>query len=67
MNYLQIIEGLCGVCADMARIISEQQKVLAQHNALAMEGEIATTRSQYLALTGDFPDALQEGGEPDVH
>ena len=50
MNYLQIIEGLCGVCADMARIISEQQKVLAQHNALAMEGEIAKTRSQYLAL-----------------
>ena len=52
MSNLQTIEELCAICASMAHIISEQQKVLAQFDALVLEGEIAATRSRYAAPHG---------------
>lgn len=52
MSNLQTIEELCAICASMAHIISEQRKVLAQFDALVLEGEIAATRSRYAALMG---------------
>ena len=52
MSNLQIITELCGICQDLARIVSEQQSVLAQHDALCMEAEIARAKDRYTALIG---------------
>ncbi len=65
MNALQVIEALSGICADMAHIISEQQKALAQLDAVVMEEEIADARSRYNALGhGEWPDEYQEEQTP---
>lgn len=52
MSNLQIINELCGICADLAHIIAVQRNVLAQHNALTAEDEIAKARERYTALIG---------------
>ncbi len=58
MSNLQIIEELCGICADLAHIIALQRNTLAQLDAVAAEDEIAKTRSRYTALlgAGEWPD-----------
>lgn len=63
MSNLQIIEELCGICADMAHIILEQKKVLAQHDAFMLEDEIARTQGRYQKLigSGEWPEPLPEG------
>lgn len=48
MSDLQIIEELCGVCADMVRIISAQAIALEQLGAVCMEEE-RTAITQRLA------------------
>lgn len=62
MNNLQIIEELCGICADLAHIIAIQRSVLAQHEAVAAEEEIAKAQTRYTALIGavEWPDNLQQ-------
>lgn len=52
MSNLQIIEELCGICADLAHIIAVQRNALAQHNALTAEDEIAKVHDRYIALIG---------------
>ena len=49
VSNLQIIEELCGICTDLAKIVTEQQKLLAQHDAIALA---------YTALigSGEWPD-----------
>lgn len=63
MSNLQIIEELCGVCTDMAHIIREQQKALAQHDALVLEEEIAKTHTRYQQLIGadEWPELPPDG------
>ena len=63
MSNLQIIEGLCGICTDMARIILEQKKVLAQHDASVLEDEIERTKTRYQKLigSGEWPELPSEG------
>lgn len=67
MSNLQIIEELCGICAELANIITAQRKSLAQFNALVAEEEIAKTRDRYNALIGadEWPDenAKEENGD----
>lgn len=60
MSNLQIIEELCGICADLAHIIAVQRSALAQHNALAAEDEIAKAHDRYIALIGadEWPDDI---------
>ena len=41
MSNLKINEELCGICADLAKIVTEQQKLLAQHDAVALAEDIA--------------------------
>lgn len=71
MSNLQIIEELCGICADLARIIAIQRQALAQHDAMAAEDEIAKAHSRYIALlgAGEWPDDIPgpERGEQDVY
>lgn len=71
MSNLKIIEELCGICAELAHIVSIQQSVLAQHNAAVAEEEIAKANARYTALlgAGEWPDDIpgQEGGESDVY
>lgn len=52
MSNLQIIEELCGICADLAKIVTEQQKLLAQHDALALAEDIERAKVRYTALIG---------------
>lgn len=60
MSNLQIINELCGICADLAHIIAVQRNVLAQHDALAAEEEIAKAQERYTALIGadEWPDDI---------
>lgn len=62
MSNLQIIEELCGICADLAHIIAIQRSVLAQHDAVAAEEEITQAKTRYTALigAGEWPDNLQQ-------
>lgn len=63
MSNLQIIHELCGICEELARIVSEQQTLLAQHDALALEDDIAKVRSRYTNLlgAGEWPNAPEAG------
>ena len=63
MSNLQIIEELCGICADMAHIILEQKKVLAQYDASVLEDEIEKTRTRYQPLIGanEWPGLQSDG------
>jgi hypothetical protein len=63
MSNLQIIEELCGICADMAHIILEQKKVLAQYDASVLEDEIEKTRTRYQQLIGanEWPGLQSDG------
>lgn len=63
MSNLQIIEELCGICADMAHIILEQKKVLAQHDASVLEDEIERTKTRFQKLigSGEWPELPSEG------
>lgn len=58
MSNLQIIEELCGICADLAAVVKEQQRLLAQHDALALSEEIERVKGRYTALIGrnEWPD-----------
>ena len=47
MSNLKIIEELCGICADLAKIVTEQQKLLAQHDAVALAEDIIANRAKY--------------------
>ena len=60
MSNLQIIEELCGICGDLAKIVVEQQKLLAQHEALALAEDIERVQARYTALIGrdEWPDSL---------
>ena len=60
MSNLQIIEELCGICGDLAKIVTEQQKLLAQHEALALEEDIERVQTRYTALIGheEWPEDL---------
>ena len=48
MSNLQIIEELCGICTDLAKIVTEQQKLLAQHDAIALAEDIDRVLSRML-------------------
>lgn len=65
MSNLQIIEEMCGILEDMARVIEGQQKVLAQHDAAAMAEEYGAVKKRYTDLLGrdEWPDNTpgQEG------
>jgi len=65
MSNLQTISELCQICEALARIVEAQRKALAQYDALALEDEIAKTRSRYTALLGDgeWPDETDEQQE----
>lgn len=58
MSNLQIIEELCGICTDLAKIVTEQQKFLAQHDAIALAEGIDRVKVRYTALigSGEWPD-----------
>lgn len=62
MSNIKIISELCGICEALIRIVEEQRKALAQHDALVLEDEIAKTRNRYTDLLGDgeWPDTLQQ-------
>lgn len=62
MSNLQIIEELCGICADLAHIIAVQRNALAQHDALAAEDEIEKAHDRYIALIGadEWPDEITQ-------
>ncbi len=72
MSNLQIIEELCGICADLANIIALQRNTLAQLDAAAAEDEIAKARNRYTALLGagewpdDIPDMDEQQEEPET-
>ena len=57
MSNLKIIEELCGICADLAKIVTEQ-KLLAQHDAVALAEDIDRVKVRYTALigSGEWPD-----------
>lgn len=65
MSNLQIIEELCGICGDLAKIVTEQQKLLAQHEALAMAEDIERVKARYAAMIGhdEWPDVTPDTGE----
>lgn len=58
VSNLQIIEELCGICTDLAKIVTEQQKLLAQHDAVALAEDIDRAKVRYTALigSGEWPD-----------
>lgn len=60
MSNLKIIEELCGICGDLAKIVAEQQKLLAQHDALALAEDIERVQARYVALIDhdEWPDSL---------
>lgn len=62
MSNLQIIEKLCGICSDLAKIVAAQRNVLAQHNAMVAEEEIAKVHDKYIALIGadEWPDDIEQ-------
>ncbi len=72
MSNLQTITELCQICEALARIVEAQRKALAQYDALALEDEIAKTRSRYTALLGagewpdDIPDMDEQQEEPET-
>lgn len=53
MNNLQTISELCGICEELAGLVEALHKALAQYDALALEDEIARTRSRYTAVLGE--------------
>lgn len=62
MSDLQIIEELCGICADMAHIIQNQKKALAQYDALVLEDEIEKVSNRYQQIAGGgWPELSPEG------
>lgn len=52
VSNLQIIEELCDICTDLAKIVTEQQKLLAQHDAIALAEDIKRAKVRYTALIG---------------
>ena len=62
MSNLKIIEELCGICGDLAKIVVEQQRLLAQHDTLALAEDIERAQARYTALIGreEWPDNLPE-------
>ena len=58
VSNLQIIEELCGICTDLAKIVTEQQKLLAQHDVIALAEDIDRVKVRYTALigNGEWPD-----------
>ena len=65
MTNLQIINELCGICADLIRIVAVQRNALAQLNTLTAEEEIANVRDRYTALLGadEWSAAIPQGDE----
>lgn len=65
MSNLQVIEELCGICGELAKIVTEQQKILVQHEELALAEDIARVRSRFDALIGydEWPDDTPDAGE----
>ena len=53
MRDLRIIEELCGICADMVRIISAQAVALEQLGAVCMEEERAAITQRLAPLVGN--------------
>ena len=53
MNHLQVIEGLCKVCALQADIIRGLVSSLSEEAALARSGLISEAARQYRELTGE--------------
>ena len=65
MSDIETIMKLCGICEEMARIIAEQQSVIAQSGAVnAMEGRIEKVKEEYVRVIGadGWPDDLPDGG-----
>ena len=60
-----MISKLCGICDALIRIVEAQRNALAQHDALVLEDEVASTRTRYNALLGDgeWPDTATEQQE----
>lgn len=58
MSDLQIIEGLCNICAAQSHIIKVQASALAQVGVVVMEEERADMDSALTALIGhdEAPD-----------
>ena len=50
MGSLWLIEELCGICAEMSRIIQAQAAALAQLGAVCMEEERAEVKQRFDAL-----------------
>ena len=50
MGSLWLIEELCGICAEMSRIIQAQAAALAQLEAVCMEEERAETLRRLSSL-----------------
>ncbi len=50
MGSLWLIEELCGICAEMSRIIQAQAAALAQLGAVCMEEERAETLRRLSSL-----------------
>lgn len=58
MGSLWVIEKLCGICAEMSRIIQAQAAALDQLGAVCMEEERAAVERQLTTLIGrsEAPD-----------
>lgn len=52
MSNLQIIEELCGICGELAKIVVAQQSLLEQHEVLALTEDIKRVEARYTALIG---------------
>lgn len=64
---LQLIEELCSICSELAGIVSRQQQIIAQHDAVIFEEEIAGVRKRFRDATGeDLDNFTREGGGPDA-
>ena len=58
VSNLQIIEELCVICTDLAKIVTEQQRLLTQYDAVALAEDIDRVKVRYTARIGrgEWPD-----------
>lgn len=56
MSNLQMIEGLCSLCEELARLVRVLAEHLAQLGDTSMTDEIAAADARYRAVLGMTPD-----------
>ena len=63
MGNLQMIEGLCSICEELARLVRVMAEHLAQLGDTSMSDEIAAADARYRAVLGldDAPGNSEQG------